>query len=143
MDANPYAPAKQTEDAGHRVAPVRPRTSTVWLTILTCIQGGIVTIGLLAQLLSVDTILFSGPLLAASSLSLVLLGLRCNDRLIANYGYSGLAFIALVATMIIANDWGPPNARKPVQLMTVCYAIAAMAVTVRFTFRGINKAKRI
>jgi hypothetical protein len=111
--------------------------------MLTYVQGGIVTAGLLAQLFSVDTICFSGPLLAVCSLSLVLLGLRCEDRLIANYGYSGIACVVLVATMIIANDWGPPAARRPVQLMTVCYAIAALAVTIRFTFRGISTAKRI
>ncbi len=140
---NPYAPARPSEDAEHRVVSARPRVSTVLLTILTHVQGGIVTVGLLAQLFSVDTIFFSGPLLGVSSLSLVLLGLRSNDRLVANYGYSGLAFIALVATVIFANDWGPPSAKGPVQLMTVCYAIAAMGVTIRFTFRGINTARVI
>ncbi|MDA8746460.1 hypothetical protein N9N28_17690 [Rubripirellula amarantea] len=137
---NPYATPVETEGSRVLPHPMRPSASTPLLTGLLYAQGVVVTGGMLAQLSSVETIFFSAPMLATTSVGLAFVGRRCSDRLPTTYGVSGIGFIAFVTLIIVANDWGPPSATVPVRLMTVCYAVYAMIVTVRFTFRDSKPA---
>ena len=125
--ASQESPVRPAEDAARITArrlkfvPGRKWAIGIWYAQVIASLGAMI-----AALVNIESIIVTGPLASFLGLALAFIARRLRSRSVLWFGLSAPIMWALCATLIVAFDLGPSEARLPISaVIIVCCALSA------------------
>lgn len=122
-DENPYSPPESEFSAVN--SPMQTGRQVV-IGVLISLQALTLVAGLPIAMFQIESILFSGPILAIAGILLAATAYRSGLYRSAALGASGLGFSLFILALINLNQWSPVAAEKPVPVLAAIYLIASL-----------------
>ncbi|HQX53644.1 MAG TPA: hypothetical protein PLR25_27265 [Planctomycetaceae bacterium] len=97
-----------------------------WLRILICLQVFVLIAGIGASFVKIESILVSGPALAAAGIAVAVLARRKRNVWAIILGISAPVFSVFLLLLIYLLDWTPDHAKEPVPKIGLAYLSAVL-----------------
>ena len=124
----------ETTQAGEPIKPMsRRQKAAIGLLAAQCVT---VLIALAAATVEIESIVWSGPALAAIGVALAYTARPLHSFAVTAFGLSGPMLAAFGAGLIAAFGWGPNSAKVPITSLIAIYALIAVPWAV-FSLRRI------